>query len=115
MLAKDAQETGAFHGFVDLGDDFWDVMNDENGCEWPDFDVDCGTDAIGKDAFRLSRWGRLAIFPDEMRWDGQEWLDVTCRLDIFFENSPPVGDATYWAYSIFDLKVQYRPSFDSDM
>ena len=45
ILAKDPKDTGATHGYIDMGDAYWDALNDkDNKCDWPEFVTDCGTD-----------------------------------------------------------------------
>ena len=70
VLAQDILDTGAFHGYIHLGDPYWDLLNDEdNECDYPAFHMDCDTDNyISPNAFTVDRWGLLAIYPTEMEF-----------------------------------------------
>ena len=44
-----------------------------------------------------------------MRFDpGQQWLDATCTVSVYFEDHPLTGDATYFAVGTFNLEVENR-------
>ena len=71
VLALDIQDTGAFHGYIDMGDEWWDRLNADNMCEYPDFHMKCDGDQVtDKNTFSLSEWGLLAIFPALLDFDG---------------------------------------------
>ena len=44
VLAQDIQDTGAFHGYIDLGVDWWNTLNADNYCSYPDFHMECDGD-----------------------------------------------------------------------
>ena len=70
VLAQDILDTGAFHGYIHLGDEWWDRLNDDNMCEYADYHMECDGDQVtDHNAFYVDPWGLLAIFPALLDFD----------------------------------------------
>ena len=86
---------GAWDGYYEFSDYYWDMLNADNDCEWPEFHVECTSETgheIGDWIFELSRWGLLSIYPDMIDNKGESLVKARCVMDTFFEDFPIEGE-----------------------
>ena len=112
---------GAWDGYYEQSDLYWDLLNGDNDCEWPEFVVECTSETghvIPDYVFELSRWGLLSIYPDMIDNMGLPMLEARCEMWTFFEDFPieginDAGDlappgATYLTKGTFTMKIGYN-------
>lgn len=112
---------GAWDGYYEQSDLYWDLLNGDNDCEWPEFVVECTSETghtIPDYIFELSRWGLLSIYPDMIDNMGLPMLEARCEMWTFFEDFPieginDAGDlappgATYLTKGTFTMKIGYN-------
>lgn len=112
---------GAWDGYYEQSDLYWDLLNGDNDCEWPELVVECTSETghdIPDNVFELSRWGLLSIYPDMIPNLGLPLLEARCEMWTFFEDFPIDGPndegddappgATYLTKGTFTMAIGYN-------
>ena len=120
--SENLEYRGALHGYYDHSKPFWDVMNADNDCEYPEFDLSCTSETghtINPNAFEMERWGLLNIFPAMLDNDGADFIEAECTMSVYFEHFPldkksrkydtsPPENVNYWTRGHFKIIIGYN-------